>query len=100
MYHGNDGQVTSFNFRERAPLAARPDMYLDEQGEIRDNSNHDGPPAVGVPGTVAGLWMVHQKLDSKPWKELLQPAIDLAEKGIPSSWNMQGFLKRLQELVL
>lgn len=97
VYHGNDGNVTSFNFRERAPLAAHSQMFLDENGEIRDNSNHEGPLAVGVPGTVAGLWMAHRKLGRKPWKELLQPAIDLAEKGFPSTWNMQGFLESLQQ---
>ncbi|PHN08709.1 gamma-glutamyltransferase [Flavilitoribacter nigricans DSM 23189 = NBRC 102662] len=97
VYHGNDGAVTSFNFRERAPLAAHSEMYLDENGEIKNNSNHAGPLAVGVPGTVAGLWMAHQKLGKKPWKELLQPAIELAEKGFPSTWAMQRFLKGLQE---
>ena len=96
VYHGNDGEVTSFNFREKAPLAATPDMYLDENGQIKNNSNHRGPLSVGVPGTVAGLWMAHQRLGSKPWADLLQPAIDLAEKGFPSTWNMQGFLKSLQ----
>lgn len=97
VYHGNDGLVTSFNFRERAPLAAHAKMFLDENGEIKNNSNHDGPLAVGVPGTVAGLWKAHQKYGSKPWKELLQPAIDLAEKGFPSTWNMQRILKYYQE---
>jgi gamma-glutamyltranspeptidase/glutathione hydrolase len=97
VYHGNDGTVTSFNFREKAPGAAAADMYLTENGEIRDNSNHDGPLSVGVPGTVAGLWLAHQRLGGKPWAELLQPAIDLAEKGFPSTWAMQGFLEYLQE---
>lgn len=96
VYHGNDGQVTSFNFRERAPLAAHPKMFLDETGEIKNNSNHDGPLAVGVPGTVAGLWQAHQKFGSKPWEELLQPAIDLAAKGFPSTWNMQRILEYYQ----
>lgn len=96
VYHGDDGRTTSFNFREKAPLASTPNMYLDEKGEIRDNSNHDGPLSVGVPGTVAGLWMAHQRLGSKPWSDLLQPAIDLAEKGFPSTWNMQRFLGYLQ----
>lgn len=97
VYHGADGEVTSFNFRERAPLAATRDMYLDENGEIRDNSNHDGPLAVGVPGTVAGLWKAHQRLGSKPWADLLEPAVQLAEKGFPSTWNMQRFLKSVQQ---
>jgi len=96
VYHGADGEVTTFNFREKAPLASTADMYLGSDGKIKNNSNHDGPLSVGVPGTVAGLWAAHQKLGSKPWSELLQPAIDLAEKGIPSSWNMQRIMKYFQ----
>ena len=65
VYHGAEGEITSFNFREKAPLAATERMFLDENGEIKDNSNHRGPLSVGVPGTVAGLWMAHQKLGSK-----------------------------------
>lgn len=97
VYHGADGTTTTFNFREKAPLAATPTMYLDEEGNIRDNSNHDGPLSVGVPGTVAGLWLAHQRLGSLPWADLLQPAIDLAENGFPSTWAMQSFLERVQE---
>lgn len=98
VYHGADGKATTFNFREKAPLAANARMYLDENGNIRDNSNHEGPLAVGVPGTVAGLWMAHQRLGSKPWTELLQAAVDLAEKGFPSTWDMQGYLQQVQKL--
>jgi gamma-glutamyltranspeptidase/glutathione hydrolase len=97
VYHGADGAVTSFNFREKAPLAATETMFLDETGEIRDDANHDGPLSVGVPGTVAGLWMAHQRLGSLPWKTLVQPAVDLAEQGFPSTWAMQGFLRWLRE---
>ncbi len=98
VYHGKDGNVTSFNFREKAPAAATATMYLDEKGEIRDNSNHEGPLSVGVPGTVAGLWLAHQRLGSKPWAELVRPAVELAEKGFPSTWAMQGFLEYLQNV--
>lgn len=98
VYHGADGKATTFNFREKAPLAATPEMFLDENGKIRDNSNHEGPLSVGVPGTVAGLWMAHQRLGSKPWAELLQSAVDLAEKGFPSTWDMQGYLQQVQKL--
>lgn len=98
VYHGADGKATTFNFREKAPLAANARMFLDENGNIRDNSNHEGPLAVGVPGTVAGLWMAHQRLGSKPWGELLQSAVDLAEKGFPSTWDMQGYLQQVQKL--
>ncbi len=98
VYHGADGEVTAFNFREKAPLAATKDMYLDEDGKSRNNSNHQGPLSVGVPGTVAGLWLAHQRLGKMDWEELIQPAIDLAENGMPSTWAMQGFLSRLQSL--
>lgn len=97
VYHGADGTVTTFNFREKAPMAGGPRMYLDVQGKIKNNSNHEGPLSVGVPGTVAGLWLAHQRLGSKPWKELVQPAVDLAEKGFPSTWDMQGILRYYQQ---
>lgn len=96
VYHGADGEVTTFNFREKAPLASTSDMYLDAEGKIKNNSNHDGPLSVGVPGTVAGLWAAHQKFGKKPWAELLQPAIDLADKGFPSSWDMQRIMQYFQ----
>lgn len=48
VYHGADGYVTSFNFREKAPLAATATMFLGPDGKIKDNSNHEGPLSVGV----------------------------------------------------
>ncbi len=98
VYYGADGKTTTFNFREKAPMAASATMYLDENGAIRNNSNHEGPLSVGVPGTVAGLWMAHQRMGSLPWADLVQPAIDLAEKGFPSTWDMQGYLQQVQGL--
>ncbi len=97
IYHGADGTVTTFNFREKAPLAATPTMYLDENGEVRDTSNHEGLLAVGVPGTVAGLWLAHQRLGSRPWTDLVAPAVTLAEDGFPSPWSMQGIQRYFQE---
>ena len=81
----NDGSITSIDFREKAPLASHERMYLDDQGDIANNSNHDGIRSVGVPGTVAGLEMAHDKFGKLPWKQLLEPAIDLAENGITVS---------------
>lgn len=93
VYHGDNGDKTTFNFREKAPLAATPGMFLGEDGKIRDNSNHEGLLSVGVPGTVAGLYKAHQKMGSLPWEQLLDPAIELAEEGFPSTFNMQWFLR-------
>jgi len=64
VYRGEDGTETTFNFREKAPLAATETMYLGDDGKIKDNANHDGLLAVGVPGTVAGLYQAHQNLDA------------------------------------
>jgi gamma-glutamyltranspeptidase/glutathione hydrolase len=96
VYHGVDGLATAFNFREKAPLAATATMFLDESGEIRDNSNHDGLLSVGVPGTVAGLALAHRRLGARPWRELVQPSVDLAEKGIPTSWYDVAFAQWVQ----
>lgn len=97
VYHGGDGKKTSFNFREKAPLAATPQMFLGEDGKIKDNSNHEGLLSVGVPGTVAGLYKAHQEMGNLPWAQLLEPAIQLAEEGFPSTYNMQWFLRWVEE---
>ena len=95
IYHGADGETAAFDFREKAPLAATADMYLDDEGNIRDNSNHDGLLAVGVPGTVAGLALAHERYGSKPWKDLVAPAVRLARDGIPVSWALYDDFSQL-----
>lgn len=99
VYYGADGEVTSFNFREKAPLTATETMFLGDDGEIRDNSNHEGALSVGVPGTVAGLALAHERLGSMPWKDLVEPAVRLARDGFPSTWVMQNFLEFISERV-
>ena len=74
------GKAVALDFREVAPAAATPDMYLDKDGKPTDGSLR-GDRAVGVPGSVAGLWALHKKLGKKPWKELVAPAIALARDG-------------------
>ena len=93
VYHGADGQATTFDFREKAPLAATAEMYLDADGNIRDNANHEGILAVGVPGTVAGLALAHRRLGSMSWEELLAPAVTLARGGIPISFKLHDDFK-------
>ncbi|MGH7150270.1 MAG: gamma-glutamyltransferase [Planctomycetota bacterium] len=83
LWRGADGKATSFDFREKAPLAAKPDMYLDEKGEVRKDASVLGPLAAGIPGSVAGLCFARERLGTKPLAELIAPAIELAEKGFP-----------------
>ncbi len=97
VYHGADGYVTAFNFREKAPLAATELMFLGPDGMIKNNSNHEGVLSVGVPGTVAGLWLAHQRLGSTQWSDLIDPAIALAINGFPSTRAMQPFLDQLAQ---
>ena len=73
-----DGSVHALDHREKAPIAATRDMYLDEDGNVTDMSVV-GHLAAGVPGTVAGLWEAHQRFGSLPWDDLVEPSIRLAE---------------------
>jgi gamma-glutamyltranspeptidase/glutathione hydrolase len=75
-----DSAPVALDFRERAPGAAKRDMYIGPGGKPDDRSL-TGDLAAGVPGSVAGLWEVHRRLGSRPWAELLAPAILLADSG-------------------
>ncbi len=79
-----DGTVTALDFREKAPLAARRDMYLDKNGNVTDLSI-TGHLAAGVPASVAGLYEAHHRFGRLPWSEVLSPAIKLAAEGFPVS---------------
>ncbi len=80
-----DGNITSIDFREKAPLASEAEMYLDENGEYTGRENREGWRSIAVPGTVAGFYKAHEKWGSVPIKDLIQPAVELAEKGFPLS---------------
>ncbi|WP_194775270.1 gamma-glutamyltransferase [Pararhodonellum marinum] len=94
----SDGNVTTFDFREKAPLKATPDLFQDADGNLIEGSNHETIKAVGVPGTVAGLYLAHQKYGSLPWPDLVQPAVDLAENGFPMTWGLYQVALRMSEL--
>ncbi|KTF12719.1 gamma-glutamyltransferase [Pseudoalteromonas sp. H103] len=76
-----DGQGDFIDYRETAPTAAHRDMYLDEQGNVVANKSIYGIHASGVPGSVAGMWLAHQKHGTLKWEALVQPAVRLAEQG-------------------
>ena len=71
------GETAALDFREKAPIAATRDMFLDSAGNPTDRSLI-GHPAVGVPGTVAGMYAAQRRVGTRPWVELLEPAIRLA----------------------
>ncbi|MFT6790681.1 MAG: gamma-glutamyltranspeptidase/glutathione hydrolase [Pseudoalteromonas rhizosphaerae] len=76
-----DGQGDFIDYRETAPIAAHRDMYLDDKGNVVANKSIYGIHASGVPGSVAGMWLAHQKHGTLDWKTLVEPAVKLAEQG-------------------
>jgi gamma-glutamyltranspeptidase/glutathione hydrolase len=85
-----DGEDSFVDYREKAPLAADRDMYLDENGDPIDEASKIGHLSVGVPGTVAGFWAAHQRYGSLPWKDLVMPAVRLAEEGFEVPERLGG----------
>src|SRR6476659_2331033 len=75
-----NGRNVALDFREVAPSAATRDMYLDSAGNMTDRSL-TGALAAGVPGSVAGLYEANRKYGTRPWSELVRPAMELAERG-------------------
>ncbi len=92
-----DGGTTALDFREKAPLAAHPDMWLDESGEYSRTKHHNSHMAVGVPGTVAGFWKAHRLYGSQEWRRLLSPASVLARDGFDITPRLARGLQRLIE---
>lgn len=81
----NDGKIDALDYREKAPAKAGRDMYLDAKGNVVSGLSTEGHLASGVPGTVAGMIAAHKKYGKLKFKALIQPAIDLAEKGFAIS---------------
>jgi gamma-glutamyltranspeptidase / glutathione hydrolase len=75
------GQAYFVDYRESAPRAATRGMYLDDKGEVIENASLVGAKASGVPGTVRGLWEVHQRFGKLPWSQLVAPAVGYATRG-------------------
>jgi gamma-glutamyltranspeptidase/glutathione hydrolase len=96
-----DGTVAALDFREVAPAAATRDMYLDESGSPQPALSQRGALASGVPGSVRGLYEAHRRYGSKPWAELLEPAIRTADAGyaLPAGLAdaLNGAAARLRE---
>ncbi|RAJ07104.1 gamma-glutamyltransferase [Arenibacter echinorum] len=82
VYRKANGETGGLDYREKAPLAAHADMYLDSLGNVIPGKSTLGATAVGVPGTVAGVIAVHEKFGSLPLKEIMAPVIELAKKGV------------------
>ncbi|OXA66272.1 gamma-glutamyltransferase [Flavobacterium aquidurense] len=94
VYRKANGEVGSLDYREKAPLAATKDMFLDKEGNVIKGKSTETALAIGVPGTIAGVFAVHTKLGSLPMSEILKPVIALAERGVIVTKKQE---KRLQD---
>lgn len=90
LYRKADGVFDMLDYREVAPGKASKNMFLDKDGNVIPDLSLRGALCAGVPGSVAGMWDLHQKHGSLPWKDLIQPAIDLAYKGFAVTEQQAG----------
>ncbi len=93
----NDGTVATLDFREKAPGKATTTMYLDKEGNVIEGLSTEGHLASGVPGSVDGMVEAHKKYGTLPWKELVQPAIDLALKGFTLTEREATWFNEMKE---
>src|SRR5690554_2041422 len=91
------GGVYSLDFREKAPLAAYQDMYLDEEGEVVPGLSLNGQKAAGVPGSVDGMIRAHERFGNLRFESLIQPAIKLAQKGFEITDQQAGNYNNLRK---
>ena len=97
VYRKANGEIGGLDFREKAPLAAHRDMYLDSLGDVIPDMSTLGATAVGVPGTVAGVMEVHEKLGSLPLDQIMEPVIALARNGVVVTQKQARTLKAYRE---
>jgi len=100
VYRKNNGDIGALDYREKAPLAATKDMYLDELGDIVPGKSTLGAMAVGIPGTVAGVFAVHKKFGTLPIKDILTPVIELANRGVIVTKKQEDRIKKYQPAFL
>ena len=97
VYRKNDGEIGALDYREKAPLAATRDMYLDKEGNIIKGKSTVGATAVGVPGTVAGVFKAQEKFGLLSVKEILSPVIALAKKGVTVTKKQEDRIKKFKK---
>ena len=98
VYRKNDGEIGALDYREKAPLASSKDMFLDDKGNVVKGKSTLGSMAVGIPGTVAGVFAAHKKFGTLTIQEILKPVIALAKRGIVVTKKQEARIKKYQPL--
>jgi gamma-glutamyltranspeptidase/glutathione hydrolase len=97
LYRGVNGEVSALDFRETAPKLAHKELFLDEKGEPIPGLSLQSTLSSGIPGSVAGMEAAHARYGSLDWKDLLTPAIRLAEEGFPLTQRQANELNDLKK---
>lgn len=100
VYRKANGEVGSLDYREKAPLAATKDMFLDKDGNVVKGKSTETALAIGVPGTIAGVFAVHKKLGSLPMSQILKLVIELAEKGVVVTKKQENSLNNYRDAII
>jgi gamma-glutamyltranspeptidase/glutathione hydrolase len=95
-----DGTTEVIDYREKAPGKASRDMYLDKSGNVVAGLSTDTRLSSGVPGTVDGMLMAHSKYGKLPFKDVIQPAINLAENGFPLTHRQAAVLNSNRQTIM
>lgn len=100
VFRKANGETGALDYREKAPMAATRDMYLDANGNVVPGKSTEGALAVGVPGTIAGIFAVHERFGKLPLRDLMEPVIALAEKGVIITENQEKQLVTHQNAIV
>jgi gamma-glutamyltranspeptidase/glutathione hydrolase len=100
VYRKNDGNIGAIDYREKAPLAAHKDMYLDSLGHVIPGMSTIGASGTGVPGTIAGIFEVHNKFGSLPIKDIIDPVIELVEQGVEVTAKQAARLEKYRDQII
>ena len=100
VYRLNNDSIGSLDYREKAPLKASKDMFLDTDGNEIKNLSTVGSLSIGIPGTVAGLFATYEKFGSVPLESIFKPAIKLAEKGFRVTKKQAESINRYRKQIL
>ena len=100
VYRKKNGDVGALDYREKAPSSAHKDMYLDSLGNVIPGKSTIGATAVGVPGTIAGIFEVHKTCGSLPIEDIINPVIALVERGVVVTEKQARRLDNYRELIL
>jgi gamma-glutamyltranspeptidase / glutathione hydrolase len=100
VFRKSNGEIGALDYREKAPIKATKDMYLDKNGNVIPNLSTEGALSVGVPGTIAGIFEVNRKYGKLTIQEIMKPAIDLAKKGVIITEKQLIQLIQFQESII